>query len=523
MRWVLRLSALAAVAFFAACSSERTSERDGAAFVFGRGSDAQKLDPADVDDGESVNTLAQICEGLVRFKSGGLEVEPCLAESYSISPDGLSYRFKIREGARFHDGAPLDAEAAAYSFRRQMGPEHPGHLAESAYSYWNYLYQDIEAVTVLSPMELEIRLARPNASMLRSLAIFPAFLVSPRSAALGLAMQRRPIGTGPYRFVEWRPGEAIVLERNDDYWGTPPALERLIFKVVPDNGARLLQLKAGAIHGMDGLQPADAASLRADPAIDLYQDAGLNVCYLAFNLETPRAAELEIRQAIALAIDKERFAAVALEGAGRPATHPIPPGMLGYPENDDADVQDLERARALLAPHREALAREPLTLRVMNAPRPYLPDPAAAAGYLKWQLEQVGLEVRVVTSDFKSHLDALRNGDFELGLIGWVGDNGDPDNFLSVFFGSWAAEKGAATNYSFYRSEEMDTLLLAARREPDEAARARLYAEALRLCRRDLPILPLCHGDNIVAIRAEFGGFTLQRSSDLRLDGLHLR
>src|SRR5690606_36929392 len=120
---------------------------------------------------------------------------------------------------------------------------------------------------------------------------------------------------------------------------------------------------------------------------------------------------------------------------------------------------------------------------------------------------QLGVEVRVLASDFKSHLDALRNGEFELGLIGWVGDNGDPDNFLSVFFGSWAAEKGSATNYSFYRNEEMDTLLLAARRATGDAQRSLLYGQALELWRRDLPILPLCHGDSIVALRADYGGF----------------
>ncbi len=493
-------------------------------FIFARGSDAQKLDPADIDDGESVNTLTQICEGLVRFKSGTLEIEPWLAESYSISPDGLVYHFKIREGVRFHDGVPLDAEAAAFSFRRQLDETHPAHLPEAAFSYWSYLYQDVVGVDVVGPMDLEIRLSQPNASMLRSLAIFPAWLISPKSLdTYGSEMQRHPVGTGPYRLKEWRPNEAVILDRNPDYWGEAPAFERLILKVVPDNTTRLLQLKSGAIHGMDGLQPTEVSALRNDPALTVYEEGGLNVGYLAFNMDTERMAIPELRQAIALAVDKSSFAAVALEGAGRPAGYPLPKGFLGYPDIEDAMPYDLERARALAAPFKKLFADKPLEILVMNAPRPYLPDPVTAATFIKGQIEAIGIPAKVVSVDFKTQLDLLRNGEFEAGLIGWVGDNGDTDNFLSVFFGSWAAEKGTATNYSFYRNAEMDELLLRARKTTESAKRARLYEEVLGLWKRDMPILPLCHGDNLVVLSSQFEGFKLQKIGDLRLSEVRVK
>lgn len=495
-----------------------------AVFIFARGSDAQKLDPADIDDGESVNTVTQICEGLVRFKSGTLEVEPWLAESYSISDDGLVYDFKIRPGVVFHDGVALDAEAAAYSFLRQMDAEHPGHLAEAAYSYWSYLYQDIVAVEAVGPMDLRIRLAQPNASMLRSLACFPAWLISPRALdTYGAQVQQHPVGTGPYRLKEWRPNEAVILERNEDYWATAPAFERLILKVVPDNTTRLLQLKSGAVQGMDGLQPTEVEALKADPSITVYEDSGLNVGYLAFNMETDRVGIADVRRAISMAIDKKDFATVALEGAGSLANYPLPKGFLGYPEIEVEGEYDLEEARALIGPYLSLFENKPLEILVMNAPRPYLPDPVTAATFIKGKLEALGIPAKVKSVDFKSQLDLLRNGDFEVGLIGWVGDNGDTDNFLSVFFGSWAAEKGSATNYSFYRNEEMDTLLLAARREVDDVERARLYGEVLELWKRDLPILPLCHGNNIVALSSRFEGFKLQKIGDLRLSEVRVK
>lgn len=493
-------------------------------FIFARGSDAQKLDPADIDDGESVNTLTQICEGLVRFKSGTLEIEPWLAESYSVSPDGLVYRFNIREGVRFHDGTPLDAEAAAYSFQRQMDEAHPAHLPEAAFSYWSYLYQDVVAVEAVEPMVLEIRLSQANAAMLRSLAIFPAWLISPKSLErFGSEMQRNPIGTGPYRLLEWRRNEAIILERNPDYWAEEPAFERLVLKVVPDNTTRLLQLKSGAIHGMDGLQPTEVAALREDSSLTVYEDAGLNVGYMALNLDRERLSHLDLRRAIALGIDKEAFATVALEGAGRPASYPLPKGFLGYPDIEDAKVYDLEAARRLAAPFKRSFEEKPLEILVMNAPRPYLPDPVTAATFVKSQIEAIGIPAKVVALDFKTQLDRLRNGDFETALIGWVGDNGDTDNFLSVFFGSWAAEKGTATNYSFYRNPEMDELLLSARRAIEPEERARLYEKALALWKRDVPLVPLCHGDNIVVLSSQFEGFRLQKIGDLRLSEVRPR
>ena len=518
--WLSRTSifvlGLLGAALLAGCSGGGDSDRSEV-FVFARGSDAQKLDPADVDDGESVNTLSQICEGLLRFKSGTLDIEPCLAESYSISDDGKSYRFKLRPNVTFHDGTPLNAETALFSFRRQMDPEHPGHLKEASFSYWKDLYQDVEEVNALGEMELEFTLSQPNASLLYSLAIFPASLLSPAALENHRSdFQRHPVGTGPYRFLEWRPNQVIMLERNDSYWGEKPTMPRIAITVVPDSTVRLLKLKTGEIHAMDGLQPAELAALKDDPEIQVFQEAGLNVGYLTFNLDTERMADRAFREAIALAIDRETLAKVGLKGAGRAASYPLPKGFLGYPNVEEVLAPNVEEARKMVEAHPEWV-REPLEIQVMNAPRPYFPDPVTIATFIKGQLEAVGIPVKVVSSDFKAYLSNLRNGDYEVGLIGWVGDNGDSDNFLSVFFASWAAEKGTATNYSFYRNEAMDRLLLAGRAEMDLEKRSAIYGDVLKLWRKDLPILPLVHGDNIVAMRSGYEGFELQKVGDLRL------
>lgn len=489
-------------------------------FIFARGSDSQKLDPADVDDGESVNALAQVMEGLVRLRSGTFEVEPCLAESWSVEPDGLTYTFRIREGVKFHDGTPLDAEAARYSFARQMDPAHPAHLPEANFEYWKVLYQEIAAVEAVDARTLVFRLSRPNASLMHSLAIFPAWLVSPRALeAHGAEFQRHPVGTGPYRFISWAPNQAIILERNPDYWDrtTPPQFERIVIKVVPENTVRLLELRAGGVHGIDGLQPAELRALRDDPALRVYSAPGMNIGYLAFQMENPKFAEAEIRHAFAMAINLEELRQVALDGSGTVARLPIPPGFLGDDGNlKDRIAFDPDAARRILAKYSERW-ETPVTLHVMTAPRPFLPEPVKAASLIRAALGRVGVPVEIIAKDFKSHLDLTRNGDFELAILGWIGDNGDTDNFLSILFASWAAEKGSATNISFYKDVEMDRLLLAARLEVDEAKRGVLYQQALALWRRDLPIIPLLHGDNIAVMRREVTGFELQGPGDLRL------
>jgi peptide/nickel transport system substrate-binding protein len=156
----------------------------------------------------------------------------------------------------------------------------------------------------------------------------------------------------------------------------------------------------------------------------------------------------------------------------------------------------------------------------MSAARPYLPDPVRAASFIRSELEKVGLKVEIVARDFKTHLNDLRRFDFDIAIIGWVGDNGDPDNFLSIFFASWATEPGSASNYADYRNAEMDRLLLQARVETNLKKRGELYEQALALWRRDLPIIPLVHGDNIAVMRSEATGFRIQKISDIRLGAI---
>ena len=486
-----------------------------ASFIFARGADAQKLDPADVDDGESINTMAQMLEGLVGFRPGPMDVQPLLAASYDISDDGLQYTFRIREGVRFHDGTPLNAETARFSFDRQMDPGHPAHFPTASFQYWKNYFSDIERVEVLDEMTLRLHLRQPNASLISYLAIAPVWLISPTAFDKhGDQLPFHPVGTGPYRFVEWRANEAVIMQRNDDYWGEPKAgFERLVMRSIPLNTSRLSELLAGKIHGLDGVQPSELSDLESDPRFTIYEAPGMNVGYLSFSSFSDKVKDPELRRAIAMAIDRENIVRLALDGHGTVASYPAPRTYFGIPDDAGPIRHDAEAARRLVAANPQ-WQQMTIELATFGQPRTYFPDPARVASLVRNDLEAIGLNVEIVNREFKSHLYITRRGEFDMCLLGWMSDTADPDSFLSTFFHSRAAIVGSGTNSSFYRNPEMDTLLESALLETDDEERERIYHQALALWERDLPLIPLVQGNQITVLDSRIGGYVLSPSSN---------
>jgi peptide/nickel transport system substrate-binding protein len=480
-------------------------------FIFARGADAQKLDPADIDDGESVNTLAQVLEGLLRFKPGTFEIEGQLAESWEVSADGLNYTFRLRSGVRFHDGTPLTAQTALFSFARQMDPLHPAHFRDASFQYWNSFFADVVRIETPDDMTLRFVLRQPNAAQLAAFAAFPAWLISPTAFTRhGSGIVFQPVGTGPWRFVSWRPSEAVIFERNPDYWRSDDdghGFERLVMRSIPLNTARLSELRAGRIHGLDGVQAGELQDLQGDPRFEIHHAPGLNVGYLAISTKTPYLQHPDVRRAIALAIDRQALVRLALDGYGVVAESPIPPGLPGAPDAGGWQ-RDLREAQRLLEPH-ALLRQRVITLSTFSQPRTYFPDPQRVASLIRSDLEAAGLRVEVLNRDFKSHLHVTRSGNFELALLGWIADTPDPDNFMRTFFHSSAAREGSATNISLYRDPQMDALLDAALLSNDPVVRRARYGEALALWWRDLPLIPLVHADQITVLRREIKGYTL--------------
>jgi ABC-type transport system substrate-binding protein len=495
-----RFALFALVLAFASC--QRSHQAELATLTFARGADSQKLDPADVDDGESMKVLVNVSQGLVRFKHGTTEPEPCLATSWTISPDGLTYIFKLREGVHFHDGTPLDAQAAAFSFLRQMDKSNPAHLRDATFAYWSAMFNMITAVEVVDPMTLRLRLREPNAPLLASLCIPAAHLISPK-----FIDQRHPVGTGPFRFVEWVPNESITLEANADYWEGKPKVQRLIFKVVPDSATRLIQLQRDQIQAMDGIDPNDLPIIKGDKSLQLITALGLNVCYLSFNCQKPPLDNKVLRRAIAAAINKKDIIDNVYRGAAIVARNPLPPFIAGH--NDAIPEQLYETTKPWPA------LTHPLRLEVMTNPRPYLPNPLRAAEMIKSDLEKIQVPVEIVPNEWGAHLSRTEHGEHEMALMGWVGDNGDADNFLYVLLDKDTATLGSALNICFWMNDPYHDLMTAARRELDPAKRAALYHKSQEIIFEEAPMVPLAHAESLMAARANVNGINFEVNGDI--------
>jgi len=339
--------------------------------VFGRSADATFLDPAKFLDNESAMVIENIFDGLVRYQDASTRIEPALAESWEVAPDGLAYTFHLRRGVRFHDGTAMNAQAAQFSLARKIDPNHPCFRPQ--FSKMDATLKCVRAVEAVGEYTLRILLKAPDPLFLNALARHSAYIVSPTAVqALGDGFDARPVGTGPFVFDSWLKGDRIILKANAKYFGGAPKLSALVFKVVPDPAVRLLELRTGAIQAMDALAPEQQAEVRRNPALALDARPGMNVGYLAMNTERPPLDDPRVRRAIAHAVNRPALVKLVYQGAATQALTLVPPSMPGHNPKAPAPAYDPARARRLL---RQAGLPNGFdtTLWAMPVSRPYMP------------------------------------------------------------------------------------------------------------------------------------------------------
>ena len=442
---------------------------------------AQTLDPAQAQDYASLKVIANIYEGLVKFKPGTFEVEPCLATNWETSPDGLRWTFKLRPGVAFHDGAPFTAEAVKFSFDRQ----------KKQTENFSLVYGMVDSVQVIDPLTVSFRLKFPYAPFLNNLALpYVAPVVSPAAPEKARAGRAGfPAGTGPFLPARWEPDKEIILKANPAYWGKKPALDRIVFRTEPDAGKRSRLLAGGKADVIDAA-PEDAPEL-AKKGMQILRIPGADVSYLGFYTNKKPFQNPLVRQAACRAINqpqliKELFGANALAANG-----PLPPGIPGYAaELRQLSCNPAESRRLLAAAGYPAGL--PITVIVYAGERPYNPAGGEKlARALARQLAGGGFQTRIRVYPWEEFKQALLKQDGDAFLYGWTGDNGDPDNFLYTLFSS--AQIATGLNATHYHNQRVDTLLVTAQRTLDPALRARLYRDAQEQLLRDRPAFFLNH------------------------------
>lgn len=487
--------------------------------IYGRGGDANALDPIHTDIGESVKVIVNIFEPLVAYDTETVDLVPGVAESWETSEDGREWTFKLRENVKFHDGTPLNAEAVVFTFERIIDADHP-YVFNNIIPYYAS-YTEIEKVEAVDDLTVKFTLKQPQATFLSAVAMFSSGIVSPTAVKkYGADFTRHPVGTGPFKFEHWKPKQEILMSRFDDYWGEKAGVARLVMVPSEESSIRVTQLKRGEIHIADNLPPAEVDSLEKVPGIVIQSTPGINVGYLTMQTRKPPLDQPKVRQAIAMAIDRDRLIEVAYAGHAEKAKTMVPPTLWGHGENVPERPFDVAKAKALL----EEAAQEngfklpvKLELFVMDQPRPYMQQPRQTAIFIKDALEKIGFDIEIITNDIGQHFQRMTRGEHQLGLSGWSADIADPHNFLHTLLHSTNINEIGGNNLSQYKNEQVDELLDAAQFELEQDKRAELYEKAQMLIYEDSPVLPLVHVPVRIAERDIVEGYKLHPSSQTRL------
>ena len=491
--------------------ADADSHAKGGTFIFGRGGDSVGLDPALEEDGESFKVCDNIYDTLVQYKDGRTDLEPGLAEKWDSSEDGLTWTFYLRRGVKFHDGTPFNADAVLFSLNRQHDKTHPFHNVSGSYVYWvaTGLAEIVDKITAIDDFTVQITLKTAYAPFIYTIAITPFAIVSPTAVKKwGDAYFNNPVGTGPFKFSRWDKKDKIVLVANDDYWGGRPNLDRVIFRSIPDNAIRLIELQQGGLHAMEFPNPDDLQQIEKDENLQLLTQPGINIGYLAMNFDKPPLENQKVRLAINHAINKTAIIEYLYQGLGMPAKNPIPPSLWSYDDTIQDYEYNPELAKKLLEEAGFPNGFE-TTLWALPVPRPYIPDGRALAEVIQSDLRKVGIQTKIVTYDWGTYLEKTKNGEHDMAMLGWSADLGDPDNFFYFLLSKSSAEKPAG-NIAFYRSDEMQNVLEKARATSDKDERDALYKEAQRIFHEDVPWVPLAHAKQVLVINKRVKNLKLQ-------------
>lgn len=476
------------------------------------GTDVENLDIHRVTASPSFSVLEHIYQTLFYMNTEG-ELEPLLAESLEPGEEENTFILKLRQGVNFSDGTPFNAEAVKMNLDYVLNPDNG--------SAFRFLISRIQEVEVVDDHTVKLILDSEFAPLAAHLSHGALAIVAPSEMEQGADfMANNAIGTGPYMLERWDRAEAVSLVRNPNYWGDAPAIDRLVFKVVQEDGARLVEVEAGTVDIAVRVPPAEAARLDANPNVDVITTPGLRTIYIFFNVTKEPFDDVRVRQALNYAVDVEGIVNQLFDGAARVSDAPFAPPIFGYKPNKPY-ARDVERARALLD---EAGVAEGTTLTLYHPTGRYIQD-ALVADAVRAQLREVGLEVELRTLEWPQYVPFVRapaeENQVQFAMLGWGTPTMDADYALYALFHS--SEHPPGFNGAFYNNPEVDRLLDEARTTTDVDARRDLYAQALDIIWEEAPWLFLYSEVQLTAIRSNVEGFVVHPNERLIATGADIK
>jgi len=485
--------------------------------------------------GTSFDAARPVYNRLTEFKRGTTEVVPGLAESWDITDGGKTITFHLRKGVKFHslkDFKPtrdFNADDVLWSFNRQWKPDHPYYkVSGGKYDY----FSDMDMPALLDSVEktddytVVTKLKTPNVAILANLAMDFMAIGSAEYADFllkkGMPEQfdQAPVGTGPFSFVAYQKDSVIRYKANRDYYGEKPLVDDLVFAITPDATARYAKLKAGECHVNAYPRPADLAEMEKDPALKVIHASGLNVLFWAFDVAKPPLDKKEVRQALAMSIDRDAIMKDVFLGAGEKATTLIPPTMWSFDEKIPDVPYDPEKAKALLA---AAGVQTPLEIDLWYQPvsRPYNPNGKRIGEMMQADLAKIGVNAKLVTYEWGEYRKRAQGGEDMTAQLGWTGDNGDPDNFF--FLDSCVNGKPINNNIPKWCNAEFNDLLVKARVVSDQAERAKLYQRMQEIEHDEQPELLVAHSIVYESMRSNVTGYKQSPLGTHAFEGVDLQ
>ena len=488
--------------------------------VVGLVAEPVNLDPAQVTDFNSNRVGRRIVETLVTFPEETTQIVPGLAESWTISPDGLQYTFKLRKGVKFHDGTPFNAAAVKFSIERQINPEHPANKL-GKYPFANYFFGNVKAVEAMDDSTVRFVLKEPRASFLAVLAAQPPLHREPHRRAQGRrGLRPHSRGHRPFRYGSWDARAAVVLEKFPDYWKGAVKFDRVVYRPIVEDQARLTELLTGTLDLIVGVPPDFVAQLEGSPKANLLKQVGAHVWYLGINNTKKPLDDKRVRQALNYAVNKDALVKDVLKGTGAVSRGPRAARHLG--RRAQSPRLSLRSREGEEAPRRGRLPNGFSTTMWVPESGSGMQSPVAMAVVMQSNLRAVGVNVTLQTMEWGAYIAKLRTKEQDLFALSWAAGSEDPDMVMYPLFHSsqWTPN---GPNRAMYKNEKFDALLAEARQVTDQAKRAALYREAQRILIEDAPWVFVDHEIQIAATSKRVQGFKLHPSFDLRVETISLR
>ena len=460
--------------------------------------------------------------GLVAIDESNDKVVPALAERWEASPDGLSYTFHLRQGVEFHHTPwftptrTLNADDVIFTFSRMLDPHNPWHAISGASGFPHAqsmrLPKLIKSIDKIDAQTVRFTLSEPNATFLPILTMGFASIYSAeyadqlQKANRMTALNAQPVGTGPFMLRRYEKDAVIRYDVNPAYWGTKPKYDRLIYAITPDTAVRLQKVKTRECLIALSPKPQDVLEARNDTKFKLSERPAFMTGFVAINTQHKPLDNPKVRQAINMAFDRGTYVKAVFEGTATPAVNPFPAGTWSYAQDVKPYAHDIEQAKKLLA---EAGYPHGFTTTIWTRPTGGVmnPDPNLSAELLQADLAKIGITAQVRVVEWGELIRSAKQGQHDLLFMGWAGDNGDPDNFLTPQFSCASVQSGI--NFARYCDATLDKLISDAKLTNDATRRTSDYEQAQHLIHDAALWVPLAYPTAAVVMRPEVQGFTV--------------